>query len=527
MKNMPEYYRPILLLILDGWGYREDSAYNAIAKAHIPHWDALWQQYPHTLLQGSGHAVGLPNGQMGNSEVGHLTIGAGRVIDQDLTRIDKSIGNKEFFENPAFIDAIEHAVEFDKAVHLLGLLSPGGVHSHEHHIQAMVKLAAEKGLKKIYIHAFLDGRDVPPRSAKKSLEDLEHLCQSLGCGRIVSIIGRYFAMDRDKRWERTKHAYELLTLGKAPFHAHSAIEALNLAYARDEDDEFIQATTIGEPVTIQDDDSIIFMNFRSDRVRQLSRAFIQPEFQEFHRVVVPKLYSFVTLTEYASDIPSQVAFPAYSLSNILGEYLSNQGLKQLRIAETEKYAHVTFFFNGGVEKPFLGEDRILVHSPKVPTYDLQPEMSAPELTEQLIQAIQSKKYDVIICNFANADMVGHSGNMKATIRAIETIDECIGKIVNAMTQIGGEILITADHGNAECMFDEKTQQPHTAHTSDPVPLIYIGRPAKFTQNSGKLSDVAPTLLYLLGYVIPKEMTGKNLLELIQTQTEKKPLQAST
>lgn len=526
MKNMPKH-RPILLMILDGWGYREDSSYNAIAKAHIPHWDTLWQQYPHTLLNGSGHAVGLPNGQMGNSEVGHLTIGSGRVVDQDLTRVDKAIEDKDFFQNPVFLNTLDYTAKHDKALHILGLLSPGGVHSHEKHIQALVKLACQKGVRKVYVHAFLDGRDVPPRSAKPSLQTLEHFFETLHCGKIASIIGRYFAMDRDKRWDRTKHAYDLLTLGKAPFHASSAIEALNLAYARSEDDEFVQATTIGEPVTIQDNDSIIFMNFRSDRARQLSRAFIQPDFHDFHRVVVPKLYSFVSLTEYATDIPSQIAFPSYTLSNILGEYLSDLGLKQLRIAETEKYAHVTFFFNGGVEQPFPGEDRILIHSPNVPTYDLQPEMSAPELTTQLIQAIQSQKYDVIVCNFANADMVGHSGNLGATIRAIETLDHCIGKIVTAIHQVGGEILITADHGNAECMYDEQTKQPHTAHTSDPVPFIYVGRPAKFTQNTGKLSDVAPTLLYLMGLPIPKEMTGQNLLELKNTQAEKEPLQAST
>ncbi len=508
--------RPFALIILDGWGHRDDREANAIAQAHKPHWNQLLATYPHGLISGSGRCVGLPDGQMGNSEVGHLNMGAGRIVHQDLTRIDLAIAEGSFFTNPTLTTAIDRAVQQKKNVHIVGLLSPGGVHSHEQHIQAMIKLAYERGATRIYIHAFLDGRDTPPQSAKSSLLALEKYCTELKAGKIASLIGRYFAMDRDKRWERVEKAYDLLTQGEAAFHVTDAITGLELAYQRGETDEFVQATAIhpanAQPVTIKNDDTVIFMNFRADRAREITRAFIEQDFQGFWRKVWPQV-DFVTLTEYDATFTTPIAYPSERLDNMLGNYLSSLGLKQLRIAETEKYAHVTFFFNGGIEEPAPGEDRILVPSPKVATYDLKPEMSAPEVTEELINAIHSQKYDVIICNFANPDMVGHTGNLPAAIQAIETIDNCLGKITAALKSVGGEALITADHGNAELMFDEKTGQAHTAHTQELVPLIYVGRPAEMSKTKGILSDIAPTLLYLLGLPQPKEMTGKTLFKL--------------
>ncbi len=514
---MPTRPRPLALIILDGWGYREEKKANAIAAANKPHWDSLWAMYPHTLISGSGRCVGLPEGQMGNSEVGHLNMGAGRVIHQDLTRIDQAIADGEFFTNPVLTTAISEATQQNKSIHILGLLSPGGVHSHEKQIAALLELAAKKQAKNVYLHAFLDGRDTPPCSAKKSLETLSALCNKLKCGKIVSLVGRYYAMDRDKRWERVQKAYDLLTLAKADFQAADAITGLQLAYNRGENDEFVKPTRIqseGEsPVTIQSGDTVIFMNFRADRARELTHAFIDQSFDGFKREAWPKLHAFVTLTEYDSTFKIRIAFPPERLTHILAQYLSELGLKQLRIAETEKYAHVTFFFNGGIEKAYPDEDRILIPSPKVATYDLQPEMSAFELTDKLVEEIRHQKYDVIICNFANPDMVGHTGNFDATVKAIETIDTCLDKIIRALQDVGGEALITADHGNAEMMFDDKTGQPHTAHTSELVPLIYVGRKAKVSKKHGILSDIAPTMLYLLGLTPPPEMTGKSLLEL--------------
>ncbi len=498
--------KPFVLIILDGWGYREAKEHNAIAAAHKPHWDKLWEKYPHTLIEGSGPCVGLPEGQMGNSEVGHLNMGAGRVVYQELTRIDKAIETKEFFENKVFMNAFKKAK--NKKIHILGLLSPGGVHSHENQIQAMIQLAAQHNPNNVYVHAFLDGRDTPPQSALASLEKLNQLpCK------VASLMGRYYAMDRDKRWDRTEKAYDLLTQAKADFQATSAVEALEKAYARGETDEFVKPTSIHH-VTIDDGDLVIFMNFRADRARQLTRAFTEKEFSGFVRQKTPALVEFVSLTQYADDIDAAVAYPPQTLKNTLGEYIAAQHLQQLRIAETEKYAHVTFFFNGGVEEPNAHEERLLIPSPKVATYDLAPDMSAVELTEALVSAIQSQHYSLIICNYANPDMLGHTGNFKATVRAIETIDDCLGKVVSALNDVNGEALITADHGNAELMFDEKTSQPHTAHTSELVPLVYIGRKAKFVRNDGALSDLAPTLLYLMNLSKPKEMTGNNLLELI-------------
>jgi 2,3-bisphosphoglycerate-independent phosphoglycerate mutase len=509
--------RPFALIILDGWGYREDKQANAIAAANKPHWDYLWEHYPHTLIAGSGRCVGLPEGQMGNSEVGHLTMGAGRVIRQDLTRIDAAIAEGNFFTNPLLVSTVTEAAQSHRAIHILGLLSPGGVHSHEQHIAAVLKLIAEHKVSKVYIHAFLDGRDTPPRSALSSLEALAAQCNSLPCGKIVSIIGRYFAMDRDKRWERVQKAYDLLTIGKSDYHAPDVLTALKMAYERGENDEFVQATSIhaagDEPINIADDDVVIFMNFRADRARELTQAFIDPAFQGFKRESHPQLKKFITLTEYDATFQLPTVFPAEPLTNIAGEYFSQLGLRQLRIAETEKYAHVTFFFNGGTEEPYPGEDRILIPSPKVATYNLQPEMSAPELTARMIAEINSQRYDVIICNFANPDMVGHTGDFSATVKAIETIDTCLADIISALQKVGGEALITADHGNAELMFDNKTGQPHTAHTCELVPLLYIGRPAKPSSNQehiGTLADIAPTMLHLMGLQQPLEMTGETL-----------------
>lgn len=509
--------RPLTLLILDGWGYRTDENANAIAAAHKPYWNHLWETYPHTLISGSGRCVGLPEGQMGNSEVGHLNMGAGRIVHQDLTRIDLAIADKTFFSNAALIRAIQKAVSTHKAIHILGLLSPGGVHSHEQQIHAVIQLAAKQHAEKVYIHAFLDGRDTPPRSAALSLEALENWCEEIQCGEVVSLIGRYYAMDRDQRWERIQKAYELLTEGKADFHASDPLTGLEHAYERNENDEFVAPTAIYDhhthAVTINDGDVVIFMNFRADRAREITRAFIDPHFTGFTRNKIPKLAEFVSLTEYDATLKTTIAFPPDRLNNILAEYLSQHQLRQLRIAETEKYAHVTFFFNGGIEEPFVGEERILIPSPKVKTYDIMPEMSAFEVTQQLVAAIKNKKYDVIICNFANPDMVGHTGNFSATVKAIEAIDACLSNIIPALKEVGGEALITADHGNAEKMFDEQTGQPHTAHTHELVPFIYVGRPATVTKPNGRLSDIAPTLLYLLGLSVPKEMTGQSLLAL--------------
>lgn len=510
---------PLVLIILDGWGYSDSTQYNAINAANKPTWDKLWQTCPHTLISGSGVDVGLPAGQMGNSEVGHLTIGAGRLVPQDYARIDQAIADSSFFSNPALIAGIEKAIKADKAVHILGLLSPGGVHSHENHLQAMVELAAKQGAKKIYIHAFLDGRDTPPKSAQASIIALEQKLTAIAVGQIASLTGRYYAMDRDNRWERVQAAYVLLTQGITDYHAATAEQGLAAAYARGETDEFAKPTAIHKPeqpvATIAEGDAVFFMNFRADRARQLTRAFTQADFSGFSRAVTPKLAAFVTLTQYAKDIATLVAYPPLNMHNGLGEVIAKHGFKQLRIAETEKYAHVTFFFNGGIEQPYSGEERILIPSPKVATYDLQPEMSAFELTEQLVQAIESKEYTTIICNFANPDMVGHTGNFTATVKAIETIDQCLTKIIHAIQVTDSELLITADHGNAECMFDEVSGQQHTAHTSDPVPLLYFGRPAQFTIEHGTLADIAPTMLYLLGIKIPTEMTGRCLLKLAQ------------
>ena len=504
---------PVLLIILDGFGYREDPDHNAIALAHKPNFDRLWRDYPHTLINASEKSVGLPHEQMGNSEVGHLNIGAGRIVQQELTRVDVAIQDGTFNTNPALSQAVETAIKNNSAIHIIGLLSPGGVHSHEDHLHAMVEMAARKGLKKIYVHAILDGRDTPPRSAEHSLQRMQDKCTALGAGRIASIVGRFFALDRDNRWDRVQQAYDLMTQSKAPFSATTATTGLELAYARDENDEFVQATAIGEKVTMQDGDVAVFMNFRADRARELTRALTDTVFDGFKREHFPKLGSFVTLSSYGEDFHLPTAFAPGSICNGFGEYISGLGLKQLRIAETEKYAHVTYFLNGGKEQPYPGEERIMVPSPKVKTYDLKPEMSAFEVTDKLEEAIRSGKYQSIICNYANGDMVGHSGNLEAATKAIEALDICIGRVVSTMQKCGGEVLITADHGNAEQMLDRTTHQAHTAHTLNLVPFIYVGRKAKIA-STGALQDIAPTMLSLMGLPKPTEMTGTPLLTLL-------------
>ncbi|MBX3661381.1 MAG: 2,3-bisphosphoglycerate-independent phosphoglycerate mutase [Burkholderiales bacterium] len=505
---------PVLLVILDGFGHREDCDDNAICQARKPHWNFLWKTCPHTIIDASEKWVGLPAQQMGNSEVGHMNIGAGRVVYQDYTKIEHAIETGEFAANPVLDSAIGKAG--NGSLHVLGLLSPGGVHSHESQIHALLDLAATKGAKQVLVHAFLDGRDTPPQSAEASLAALERKCRALGNARIASICGRYFAMDRDQRWERVESAYDLIVDGRAQFTAADALAGLKAAYARGETDEFVKATAIvpaaAAPARMNDGDTAVFMNFRSDRARQMTAALTDPAFAGFARKRVPRLGYYCTLTSYGEDfshIPA--AFGPQQIRNGFGEYLSQQGLRQLRIAETEKYAHVTYFFNGGVETPYPGEDRVLVPSPKVATYDLQPEMSAREVTDRLIEAIQSRRYDAIVCNYANGDMVGHTGNLEAATRAVEVLDECIGRIVDAMRGIGGEVLFTADHGNAETMRDPESQQPHTAHTLNLVPLLYVGRKASVAKG-GALQDVAPTLLAMMGLPQPAEMTGRPLIE---------------
>ena len=507
--------KPVLLLILDGFGCRQADANNAISCARKPNWDTFWKSYPHTRIQASEAAVGLPAGQMGNSEVGHLNIGAGRVVYQEFTRIDLAIRNGYFPGNLALKGVIDKLKTNGGALHIFGLLSDGGVHSHENHIHAMLDLALHEGLKKVYVHAFLDGRDTPPKSAEAYLRCLQDKMDGLRGGQIASIVGRYYAMDRDKRWDRVKIAFDLLSLGRAEYQARSAALGLEMAYERGETDEFVKPTAIvaqgAEPVRMQDGDAIVFMNFRSDRAREITKAFIEPDFKGFERDYVPKLSSYCTLTDYSEEFDVPVAFPAEKVRNGFGEYIANLGLRQLRIAETEKYPHVTYFFNGGEETVYPGEDRIMVKSPPVATYDQQPEMSAVEVTDKLVEAIESRKYDAIICNYANCDMVGHTGILEAAVKAVEAVDGCLGRVVQAMQSIGGEVLITADHGNAETMLDTLCNQPHTAHTINLVPFIYIGRKAEIA-DSGALEDVAPTLLKIMGLPQPLEMSGHSLVD---------------
>lgn len=506
------------LIILDGFGYSLDKNSNAILADGAKNIHALWDKYPHTLLQASGMDVGLPTGQMGNSEVGHLNIGAGRIVYQEFTRITKSIHDGDFFTNEAFVGAIQNCKEHDSALHLMGLCSDGGVHSHLEHLYALVELANRNGLKKVYVHCFMDGRDVPPSSGKDYVIQLDNKLKEIGCGKIATVMGRYYAMDRDNRYERVERAYNALSFGDG-HSANSAADAMQQSYDRGETDEFVQPTVImhdGIPVgMIEKNDSVIFFNFRPDRAREISRAYIMQDFDGFERKNGYFPLFYVSMTQYDLTFNDflHVAFKPVALDNTLGEYLSKLGVSQLRIAETEKYAHVTFFFNGGVEKPNPLEDRVLIPSPMVPTYDMQPEMSAPEVTEEAVRRIESGKYEVMILNFANPDMVGHTGVMDAAVKAVHTVDTCAKKVVDAVLAQGGSCIITADHGNCERMWDEESNAPFTAHTTNPVPCIVIRADDKPIQlrDGGRLSDLAPTLLDLMNMPIPPQMTGKTLI----------------
>lgn len=515
------------LLILDGFGL-ESTPSSAIDAAHTPHLDALMAHNPISPIATSGMAVGLPEGQMGNSEVGHMNIGAGRPVYQNYTRIEKAIADGDFFSNPVLTNAMDDVIAKQSALHILGLLSPGGVHSHEEHIFALIEMAVKRGIKQVYLHAILDGRDTPPRSAKASLEKAQQLFTRLGTGRIVTIVGRYYAMDRDNRWNRVQLAYDAMTSGEVEYSADTALSALEAAYVRDENDEFIKPTHLldtsadsaaqdatARPKTglINDQDAIIFANFRPDRARELTQVFIEgASFTGFQRQKHPQVCAFVMMTEYAADFNASCAYPPTAIQNDIGAYLSSLGKTQLRIAETEKYAHVTFFFNGGQEAVYPGEERILIPSPNVATYDLKPEMSAYEVTAKLVEAIKSRRFDLIVCNFANGDMVGHTGKFDAAVKAVEVLDECVHQVLEAMRSVEGETLISADHGNVEMMVNPKTGQPHTSHTIGPVPLIYDGPRKDVLQlQPGALCDLAPTLLDLMDIPAPVEMTGRSLI----------------
>lgn len=506
--------KPIALVILDGWGIgRADDPSNAIQKTATPNMDELAATFPATHLACSGEAVGLPDGQMGNSEVGHLNIGAGRVVYQELTRITKAIRDKDFFKNPTLCKIIEQAKQSGGALHLMGLLSDGGVHSHITHLYALVELAKEYGLKEVYIHTYLDGRDVPPSSGLGFIDALEAKLAEIGLGKIATVSGRYYAMDRDKRWERVEKAYAALVYreGQKAASAHAAVQE---SYDRNETDEFVLPTVIESAgnANIKANDGVIFFNFRPDRGREITRTLVDPEFSGFNRKEFFPLY-FATMTQYDETLPVQVAYPPQAIHNTLGEIFCERGLKQLRIAETEKYAHVTFFFNGGEEKPCGGEDRILIPSPKVATYDLQPEMSAVEVTDRLVGEIAESKYDLIILNFANGDMVGHTGFMDAAMKAVATVDACVGRVVKAMQAAGGIVCITADHGNAEMMVDPETGEPFTAHTTNVVPFILVSDEYKNVKlREGILADISPTILRLAGIEQPGEMTGTSLIK---------------
>ena len=506
------------LIILDGFGHRDAVAYNAIRTDGAVHFKKLWENYPHTYIQASGLDVGLPAGQMGNSEVGHLNIGAGRIVYQELTRITKSIDDGDFFRNPAFLKAMDNCKQKKTALHLMGLCSDGGVHSHLEHLYALVRMAKEQGLSKVYIHCFMDGRDTPPRSGEGYIRQLEEKLNEIGAGEIATVSGRYYAMDRDNRFERVERAYAALVYGEG-FTAESGHEAMEKSYARGDSDEFVQPTVIlknGKPVaTVQPDDSIIFFNFRPDRARELTRAFLFADFDGFERRKGFFPLTYVSMTQYDKTFEDKlsVAFKPETLQNTLGQYLAKLHKTQLRIAETEKYAHVTFFFNGGVEAPNPLEDRCLIPSPKVATYDLKPEMSAYEVTEEAVKRIDSGKYDVMILNFANPDMVGHTGVMEAAVKAVHAVDTCLEKVVDAILRQGGRCIITADHGNCEYMWDEKQNAPFTAHTTNPVPCVLVDDTRKNVKlrSDGRLSDLSPTLLDLMGVEKPAEMTGNTLI----------------
>lgn len=505
--------KPVCLIILDGWGINPKKEGNAVAMAKTPVMDSLLSTYPHSTLDAAGEAVGLPQGQMGNSEVGHLNLGSGRTVYQDITKINKSISDGDFFHNPALMGAIGYVRAHGSSLHLMGLLSDGGVHSHIDHLYALLIVAKNAGLKKVYIHAFLDGRDVPPRSANQYIIQAEAKMEELEIGTIATVSGRYYAMDRDNRWERIRLAYNALTLGVGETSL-SASDAVQAAYERGENDEFVKSTVIldqGNPTaTINDGDTVFFFNFRPDRARELTRALTQQDFTGFERKRTPHIH-FVCMTQYDATFDLDIAYPPEHLNNTLSEYLSKMGKTQLHIAETEKYAHVTFFFNGFIEKTYKGEYRSLIPSPKVATYDLKPEMSAYELTNVLLEMIKSNNYDVIIVNYANLDMVGHTGIFEAAVKAAETVDECLGKVIDAIISIGGAALVTADHGNSEQMTYYENNSPHTAHTTNPVPFIFVSKMDNVTVKRGIFADVAPTILELLHLEVPPEMTGKSLI----------------
>ncbi len=509
---MPKKKKPVFLMILDGWGIPAGNDGCALTKANLPHFRKLWQENPHTQLEASGEAVGLPDGQMGNSEVGHLNIGAGRIVYQDLTRISKAIRDGEMAQNAVLLRTMEKAKASGGSLHLMGLLSDGGVHSHIQHLFALIDMAKAVGVAHTYLHCFLDGRDVPPTSGTAYLRQLQDFLNDRQYGEIATVMGRYYAMDRDKRWDRVEQAWQAMVLSKG-VHATDGISAVGESYEQGVTDEFVKPIVVCDGKgqakgKIQDGDGLIFFNFRADRAREITRAFTDSDFAGFQRLKWPKI-AYACLTSYDITIDAPVAFPNEDLTNTLGEVLAKAGMRQLRIAETEKYAHVTFFFNGGVEEPNSGEDRVLIPSPKVATYDLQPEMSAYQVRDAVVEKIRSGIYDVIILNFANPDMVGHTGIMAAAVQAVEAVDHCLGDVAEAVEEAGGALLITADHGNVECMKDTDGS-PYTAHTNGPVPFIAVGC-GKAVQDDGSLRDIAPTILELLCLEKPKEMTGTSLL----------------
>ncbi len=502
--------KPTMLMILDGYGINKKTEGNAIAQASKPELDEIFTDYPNTTLKACGLDVGLPEGQMGNSEVGHLNIGAGRIVYQELTRITKAIEDGTFFTNSKLTKAMNHCITNGSALHLFGLLSDGGVHSHITHLEALIHMAKSKGVSKVFVHCFLDGRDVPPRCADKYISELEEYMRETGIGKIATISGRYYAMDRDKRWDRVKAAYDAMTISEG-FHYAAARDILEAAYARDENDEFVKPSVIDGMTPVSDNDAVIMFNFRPDRARELTRAFVDDDFDGFKRTARPTNLCYICMTQYDAKMPGvEIAFPPQRLANTLGEYVADKGLKQLRIAETEKYAHVTFFFNGGAEAPNKNEDRILIPSPKVATYDLQPEMSAYEVTDKVVEQIENDTYDLIILNFANCDMVGHTGVMNAAVKAVCAVDKCVGKIKDAILKKGGQILLTADHGNADQMTDDDGNIV-TAHSLNDVPLVHIAKNPCKLKDGGRLSDIAPTLLELMNMDIPDEMTGQSLV----------------
>mgnify|MGYP001332597105 CR=1 FL=1 len=502
--------KPVLLLILDGWGHRVATEWNPIAQANLPNWRRLLAECPHQLIDTHGLHVGLPDGQMGNSEVGHMNIGAGRVVYQELTRIDQAIHDHRFADNAALLHGFAAVKASGGTLHVFGLMSPGGVHAHIDHVLAALDAAATAGVSSIAVHAFTDGRDTPPKSAAASLQALAAKCRLIPGARIATVSGRYYAMDRDNRWERVELAYRAITEARAEFIAADALSALTAAYARGETDEFVKPTIIGDGARFADGDAVMFLNFRADRARELTRAFVREDFDGFTRPRPIHLSAYVSLTEYAADLPvTAIAYPPQSMANTLPEVIAARGMKQLRIAETEKYAHVTFFLNGGREDAFPGEERMLIASPRVATYDLQPEMSCPELTAKLTAAIRSRTFDLIVCNIANPDMVGHTGIFEAALKAAEAVDHALGEIRTAIDDAGGAMIITADHGNLEMMRDPETGEPHTQHTVGPVPVVLVGYAA--TLRHGALCDLAPTLLQLLGVPQPPEMSGRSLI----------------